>query len=397
MKIAIFDYSITPTSPIGSCHLRMLAELGREHEFTVFAVQFQNPWPDRIQWVRIPAPTRPLALLFLVYYVVSPLYYWAYRLRTGVQFDLIQTVENYSILGHAAYSHFCHTVYLREHWRNSGAKGVRGWVRWLDHRLRSLAEPWTYRKAKAVVVPSHGFARELVAEYPEITTRIHVLANPVDLNYSQPPADLDREAVRTAAGFTASDVVLVFVALGHFERKGLPLLLEALTRQDDRRLKVLVVGGTADLVAAYRARARDLGLADYIRFAGMQSDIRKYYWLADGFVLPSSYEIFSLAAMQAAAAGLPVLTSRLHGVEEFLRDGENGILLERTPGGVATGLRRFLGMSAEQRVRMGAQARRDVARFSVERFGQGWRDLYRSPSFQALASKRLAATLEATP
>ena len=43
MRIAVFDYRITPNNPIGSCHLAMLRALAAEHEFTVFAVEFENP------------------------------------------------------------------------------------------------------------------------------------------------------------------------------------------------------------------------------------------------------------------------------------------------------------------------------------------------------------------
>jgi hypothetical protein len=48
MRIAVFDYKVVPTNPIGSCHLRMLQGLCREHEFTVFAVEFENSCPERI-------------------------------------------------------------------------------------------------------------------------------------------------------------------------------------------------------------------------------------------------------------------------------------------------------------------------------------------------------------
>lgn len=73
-KIAIFDYKIIPTNPIGGCHLRMMQGLCHEHDFTVFAVEFENPCPERIHWVRIPALTRPMALLFVLYHLLTPFY-----------------------------------------------------------------------------------------------------------------------------------------------------------------------------------------------------------------------------------------------------------------------------------------------------------------------------------
>jgi hypothetical protein len=93
LRIAVFDYFLTRNNPIGSCHLAMLRALATEHDFTVFAVEFENPWPQKIRWVRVPAPKRPLALLFVVYHLMAPLCYLLYRLR-GAKFDLVQALES---------------------------------------------------------------------------------------------------------------------------------------------------------------------------------------------------------------------------------------------------------------------------------------------------------------
>ncbi|HKX27319.1 MAG TPA: hypothetical protein VJ302_06485, partial [Blastocatellia bacterium] len=94
MQIAIFDYRIVPINPIGSCHLRMLAGSCRRHDFTVFAVEFENPDPDRIRWVRIPAFKRPMALLFICFHLLAPLYYLIDVVWRGSRYDLKQMVES---------------------------------------------------------------------------------------------------------------------------------------------------------------------------------------------------------------------------------------------------------------------------------------------------------------
>ena len=93
LHIAIFDYKITRNNPIGSCHLAMLRALAAEHEFTVFAVEFENPCPEKIQFVRVPSPMRPLALLFVVYHFMAPFCYLLYRLRGGAKFDFVQALR----------------------------------------------------------------------------------------------------------------------------------------------------------------------------------------------------------------------------------------------------------------------------------------------------------------
>jgi len=126
LRIAIFDYRVTPNNPVGSCHLRMLKGLCQRHEFTVFSVEFENPCAERIRWVRVPAPTRPLALLFVAYHLLAPICYWAYCVRYRVRFDLLQMVESNLSFGDVSNSRFCHRAYLKYHWRESRPSGLRG-------------------------------------------------------------------------------------------------------------------------------------------------------------------------------------------------------------------------------------------------------------------------------
>jgi len=226
------------------------------------------------------------------------------------------------------------------------------------------------------MLPSQGLARELIAEYPYTRDKIRIIPNCVELERMRMPRDFDRERFRKDLGVDPGDLALVFVALGHFERKGLPLLLEGLRRLGDPRLKLLVVGGQPDLLAAYRSRVEQLDLLKRVMFVGMQRDVRPYLWAADAFAFPSFYETFSLVSFEAAAARLPLIVAPLYGVEEFLRDGENGILVERTSEGVAEGIARFLTLSPEARRSMGEKARRDVKEYGPESFVAAWRNLY---------------------
>ena len=376
LRIAIFDYKIVATNPIGSCHLRLLRDLAAEHQFTVFAADFDNPWPEKIEWVRIPVPTRPLALLFVLYHVLAPLAYLLYRMRTRVRFDLVQMVESNLSFGDVSYSHFCHTAYLNEHWTANRGHGLRRVLRWLDHRLHAWLESRTYRRAHKILVPSRGLGSELVREFPFTSQKVSVLPNAIDVDRLEPPGDFDRADVRARLGFTDDDTVFVFVALGQFERKGLPLLLEALSRLPSSRANLIVVGGEPDLIASYRPEVARLGLDRNVVFAGMQSDVRPFFWASDAFAFPSAYETFSLVSYEAAAAGLPVIAPRLNGIEDLVRDGDNGVVIARTVEGVAQGLNRFLGLSETLRREMGRRARTAAAQYNQACFSERWRAFY---------------------
>jgi glycosyltransferase involved in cell wall biosynthesis len=375
LRIAIFDYKITRNNPIGSCHLAMLRALAAEHEFTVFAVEFDNPWPQKIRFVRVPSPTRPLALLFVVYHFTAPLCYWLYRLRGGARPDLVQALESNLAFGDLLYSHFCHGMYLKHHWKKSGARGLRGAFRWLDHQLHAWMERFTYPRAKYVVVPSRGLARELREEFPYIENKLTVLPNPISLDRLQMPPEFHRQAFRHSLGIDEQDLVGLFVALGQFERKGLPLLMQALGTPGMERFKLIVVGGESDLIARFGANYQ---LGDRVKFVGMQADVRPYLWSSDVFVFPSLYETFSLVTYEAAASGLPIVVSQLYGVEDLLVDGDNGFLIETSVAGVRTGLERILSLSPDDRQAMGQRARLAASACSEEHFVDAWRAFYLS-------------------
>jgi glycosyltransferase involved in cell wall biosynthesis len=373
MRIAVFDYRVVGTNPSGSCHRALLDGLCREHDFTVFAAEFDNPCPERINWVRVPVPRRPQALLFVAYHLVAPLRYLFERLRGRGGYDLVQMIESNLSFGDLSYVHFCHSAFLRR--RASRRSTLRAWLRWLDHRLHAAVEPSTYRRVRSIVVPSEGLAQELRHEYPVTKGKLRVIPNAVDVQRMDPPADFDRHRWRSSLRLDDRDIAVVFTALGHFERKGLPVLLEAL-RQVDDRFKLLVIGGQPGLVKAYRSDAARMNLDGKVTFVGMRDDIRPYLWSGDVFALPSSYEAFPLAALEAAAAGLPLLATELHGLRDLLVDGGNGFMFQPTLASVAAGLQRFGRLDEEERRAMGRSARATAQRYGVDAFVANWGKLY---------------------
>jgi glycosyltransferase involved in cell wall biosynthesis len=142
------------------------------------------------------------------------------------------------------------------------------------------------------------------------------------------------------------------------------------------RVKLIVVGGEADLIARWGERAAKDQLGNRVRFVGMQSDVRPYLWSSDVFVFPSLYETFSLVTYEAAASGLPIVVSQLYGVEDLLQDGDNGFLIETTVDGVRKGLERILALSPKDRQAMGQRARLAASGCSEEHFVDAWRAFY---------------------
>lgn len=375
LHIAYFHYLVIPENPAGGCELYWLEKLAERHHVTVFSLEFRPRGQPQIEWVRVPAIRRPLFLLFLLYHIMAPLAYGWYRFRRRVSFDLIHTIESNLTLGDVVSAHFCHTAFLQEHWRWKGNLHLRGLCRWLDHKLHAMLEERVFRRARLIVVPSRGLARELCQYWPALGAKIRVIPYPIDLEHYQPPESFDRQGERARLGFRNQDVVLCFVALGHFERKGLPALLIALERLAHLPVRLLVVGGHPSTLKPYRNVVAARDLCPKVVFAGQVNDPRPYYWCSDGFILPSVYETFSKVCFEAAACGLPILVNRLHGVEELLEDGRNGFLVRPDPESVMKGIERFVALSPAERQMMGARAREGVRRYSIAAYLERWSEV----------------------
>jgi UDP-glucose:(heptosyl)LPS alpha-1,3-glucosyltransferase len=114
----------------------------------------------------------------------------------------------------------------------------------------------------------------------------------------------------------------VLFAGSGWERKGLRFAIEAVERQD-ARVRFLVAGrGEPGKFPAARAR-----------FLGVVREMASLYHAADIFLLPTIYDPFSNACLEALAAGRPVITTRANGFSEIMENGKQGSIVE-DPGDV---------------------------------------------------------------
>jgi glycosyltransferase involved in cell wall biosynthesis len=162
--------------------------------------------------------------------------------------------------------------------------------------------------------------------------------------------------------------------------KGHGVLLQALGD-----LRARGVPATATIVGDGPKRAeleeltRTLGLGDAVRFTGAvgQDEIDAYYEDADALVVASFAEGIPVVLMEAMAHRLPVVATRVMGVAELVRDGENGLLVRPArPDQLADALKRLAG-DAGLRRRLGEAGRQTVeAEFDVRKSAERMRDLF---------------------
>ena len=161
-----------------------------------------------------------------------------------------------------------------------------------------------------------------------------------------------------------SDVVAL-IAANELARKGFDVLVEAQARLGDQRLQVLLVG-RKPLSVACKRRLAELGVADRVRYAGSRSDMGRMHAAADLFVLPTQYEAFALAIIEALASGLPVITTKVPGAGDRVVDMHNGLLLDDPRSSERTAGLLNQAIDSDVRAALGGQRRPECGRLIVE-------------------------------
>jgi D-inositol-3-phosphate glycosyltransferase len=197
-----------------------------------------------------------------------------------------------------------------------------------EPELRISTEHRVLDSADAVVVATEQEREDLVRLYGASPHKIRVIEEGVDLELFHPG---DKREARRALGVEDENVVLY---VGRIQPlKGLDILLRAMALlRDGANTRLMTVGGDLErdqTLGRLQTMAKGLGIRDRVTFTGAMkhTELPNYYRAADVFVLPSRYESFGLAPLEAMACGTPVVASRVGGLTSYIREGRNGYLV----------------------------------------------------------------------
>ncbi len=199
------------------------------------------------------------------------------------------------------------------------------------------------------------------------------------LPYGIDPAELETDLTREEARGLLSVSGFVLAAVGRLEeQKGQKHLLAAMAgvrRQIPEATLILVGEGRQRQVLEHQAR--ELGLADRVRFLGTRRDLALIYRALDLYVQPSLWEGLPLALLKAMGAGLPVLATRVGGVMELIEDGVNGRIVAPAEPEALGRVLVELYQRPQLRARLGAAARLTIREhYSLEAMLAGLEQLY---------------------
>jgi glycosyltransferase involved in cell wall biosynthesis len=163
--------------------------------------------------------------------------------------------------------------------------------------------------------------------------------------------------------------------------KRVDLFLEAVAKATAHlpRVSAVVVGDGAER-GRLEGLARSLGLAETVRFAGVQVEVGPWLARARALVLTSDSEGLPLSVMEAMTAGVPVIASHVGDLADLVEDGVNGFLVrERTPDAFAERIVALLS-SEPLRARLAREASRAARRYSLEAATEEWESILGSTS-----------------
>ena len=227
----------------------------------------------------------------------------------------------------------------------------RAW-QWLRMRL--------YPRAAAIVVQTRRTAEWFP---PRLQSRITVIPNAAPFTGVPRPR---------GAGCADRGIVLGVGRLEH--QKGFDLLVRAFAEATrGHRGWELVIAGDGSQRAALAALAASCGVADRVRLPGTQADIGRVYAAADVFALPSRFEGFPNALLEAMAAGVPSVAADCPtGPREIIRDEHDGLLVSAEDVVALTGALSRLINDPQLRGRLGAAGAEVTDRYGPDKIQARW-------------------------
>jgi glycosyltransferase involved in cell wall biosynthesis len=226
----------------------------------------------------------------------------------------------------------------------------------LAHRTFAVSE-----NVKAHLV-GEGFAPDAV----------RVIYNGIDIA-AVPDAEA-RARVRQRLG-AAADVCVVGTIARLDPVKDLGSLIQAIAATGDRRVLLVVVGDGPER-SSLEQHARELDVADRVRFTGYRDDARDWLAGCDVYVNCSVSEGVSLTILEAMAAALPVVATAVGGTPEVVDASCGRLVAARDPQMLAAALAELAVDPARRRI-LGAAARARVeARFTLDRMVREYREVY---------------------
>jgi glycosyltransferase involved in cell wall biosynthesis len=252
----------------------------------------------------------------------------------------------------------------------------------------------TNRLVDGITIVSQAAADRFVNDRIVPRELLRVVPNGVDIERFQNIPAGTRETTRASLRLNGQ---FVWLAVGRFTTaKDYPTMLRAFARVVEQQPDaVLLIVGRGSLQPEAESLIRELGLERSVRLLGVRHDIPEIMAAADGYLMSSAWEGMPMVLLEAAAAALPIVATRVGGNHELVREGVTGFLPpSRDPVALADAALRLMRLSEAERQAMGRRGREHVrAHYGLDQVAEQWETLYR----EVAARKRPARVSLQTP
>ena len=245
----------------------------------------------------------------------------------------------------------------------------------LFHQLILRLEKRIFEKGecKKIIAISEMVKRDILKHYQLPEDRVKVVYNGVQLDRFNPSnRKFFRDEIRQQLRISDEEVMILFVGSG-FERKGLEYLIKSVQYMKQKNWRLVLVGKGKWKRYLGFASKENQGKITHLEPI---DEIEKMYAAADFFVLPSIYEPFGNANLEALASGLPIITSRNCGAAEIITPKKEGIVLEDPSDYKAIADAIDFLMDSKIRESMGESARLLAEKFTQERNASEMLEVY---------------------
>jgi glycosyltransferase involved in cell wall biosynthesis len=232
------------------------------------------------------------------------------------------------------------------------------------------------RSMRFIVAVSPSLGRRF-CDYSAIPLeKLRVIPYGVDLGAVDRITGAQASALRAQLGFGSEHVVVGSVGR-LVEQKDYPTQLRAFALAAARVPSLrMVIAGDGPLRPALEDMARELAMADRVRFLGNRDDVPMLLRSVDVFAMASKFEPFGVALLEAKAAGLPIVATAVNEIPDIVEDGESGLLTPPQDASCMASLFVKLAEDRDARVRFGAKARHEVERHSLRATVAAYESLY---------------------
>jgi UDP-glucose:(heptosyl)LPS alpha-1,3-glucosyltransferase len=365
MKIALVIDNFSPTKGGGEGYAAHFAQLLMEHghEVHIFTRSGGNVIPPLILH-SVPS-IRGSELVQVLSFG-----YYSRKMLQRASFDIIQGFGKSSwYMDVFRPGGGVHRAYLQQNFLSMDNRYYRNYRRLLRAiSLKDLIfgtiERYQYEQwgIKRIIINSELAKGHIERFYQYPSDQIRVIFNGVDLKKFQPKNDKRKAISRD------NDLILLFVA-HNFRLKGLACLINALGAliKAEPRLKVkLIIAGRGKRYP-YLKQAQQLGCADKLVFLGQVEEMALWYQSADILIHPTFYDPNANVCWEAAACGLPIITTHFNGFSELMANGLEDYILP-DPRDTIKLKDIILSLSSPaQRIEVGEKVRTLVEKYPLER------------------------------